>query len=170
LAVGASVLLGAAALITGFSPFIGEMSQSAPAHPVPPALAIPPLALAAAGLTAGFYPGIVDVPIKLAVTSTLARATPVYLSLWHGFTAVLLLSIITIAAAVALYRWRDVLRQRMWPRSLGTEQLYTGPLRVLDTLSAWMLPALQSASLRSYVLVLIMTAALLITGALVWAG
>ena len=170
LAVGASSLLGAAALITGLSPFIGEMRQAAPAHPVPRVLAIPPLALAAAGLTAGLYPGIVDVPIRLAVTGTLARATPVDLSLWHGFNTVLLLSMITIAAAVALYRWRDVLRQRMWPRSLETERLYTGSLRSLDALSAWMLPALQSASLRSYVLVLIMTAALLITGALVWTG
>ena len=47
-----------------------------------------------------------------------------------------------------------------------SERLYTGSLRVLDVVSAWSLPALQSASLRSYVLVLILAAALLTIGAL----
>jgi multicomponent Na+:H+ antiporter subunit A len=41
---------------------------------------------------------------------------------------------------------------------------------LLDAVSAWGLPALQSASLRSYVLALIMTAAVLLAGTLVSAG
>ena len=39
---------------------------------------------------------------------------------------------------------------------MASERLYTGPLRALDAVSAWSSPALQSASLRSYVLVLIL--------------
>ncbi|MCC7233768.1 MAG: DUF4040 domain-containing protein [Bryobacterales bacterium] len=170
LAVGSGALLGAAGLISGLSPFAGKIRQAAPAHAVATALSIPPLTLAAAGLVAGLYPAIVDVPIGLAVASTLARTTPVHLSLWHGFNAVLLLSLLTLCAAAALYHWRDAMRERIWPRSVGTEQLYTGALRALDTVSAWMLPALQSASLRSYALVLILTAATLISGALAWNG
>jgi hypothetical protein len=43
-------------------------------------------------------------------------------------------------------------------------------LRGVDAISAWSLPALQSASLRSYVLALVMTAAVLLAGALLAAG
>ncbi len=170
LAVGVSALLGAAGLISGLSPFAGKPQGAAPTHAVARAMAIPPLTLAAAGLVAGLYPGMVNVPISQAVRSTVAGAAPVHLALWHGFSGVLALSLLTLGIAVALYAWRDAIRERIWPRSLGTEILYTGPLRGLDSISAWMLPALQSASLRSYVLVLILTAATLITGALLWTG
>ena len=60
------------------------------------------------------------------------------------------------------------MREHIWPRSLGTERLYTGTLRALDAVSAWSIPALQSGSLRSYALVLVLTAGVLITCALVW--
>jgi multicomponent Na+:H+ antiporter subunit A len=94
----------------------------------------------------------------------------VHLSLWHGFTVVLSLSVVTLVAAALLYRRREDIRNRIWPRSLGFERLYTGPLRVLDLLSARSLPALQDASLRSYVLALIITATSLIAGVLAWQG
>lgn len=169
-AVGASALLGAAGLIAGVSPFIGRAGRAATARRVPPVLAIPPLVLAGAGLVAGVYPAILDVPLRLTTMSMLRRASPVHLGIWHEFTIVPLLSILTLVAAAALYACRDGVRRRIWPCSFGFERLYTGGLRILDSLSAWMLPALQDASLRSYVLVLIVTAASLITGVLAWTG
>jgi multicomponent Na+:H+ antiporter subunit A len=169
-AFGASALLGAAGLIAGVSPFIGQVRRAAPAHRVPAALAIPPLVLAGAGLVAGLYPAILDMPLRLTTISVVRRALPVHLALWHGFTIVLLLSILTLVAAAALYVCRDRVRRRIWPRSFRFERLYTGGLRILDVLSARSLPALQDASLRSYVLVLIVTAASLITGVLAWTG
>jgi multicomponent Na+:H+ antiporter subunit A len=48
--------------------------------------------------------------------------------------------------------------------------LYTGSLRALDAVSSWSAPALQSGSLRSYALVLILTAGVLIGAALIWQG
>jgi multicomponent Na+:H+ antiporter subunit A len=137
---------------------------------VPGALVIPPLALAGAGLVAGFYPAILDRVIRLTTVSVVPTAGPVHLALWHGFTIVLLLSMLTLLAAVALYAYRDRVRKRIWPRSLGFERLYTGGLRVLHALSAWSLPALQAGSLRSYVLVLILVATSLIISVLAWTG
>jgi multicomponent Na+:H+ antiporter subunit A len=169
-AVGASALLGAAGLMAGLSPFIGKLRRAAPAHPVPSALVIPPLALAGAGLIAGFYPAILNGTIRLTTMSVVRTAASIHLALWHGFTIVLILSMLTLLAAVALYAYRDRVRTWIWPRSLGFERFYTGGLRVLNAVSAWSFPALQDASLRSYVLVLILTATVLITGVLAWTG
>lgn len=169
-AVGASALLGAAALMAGISPFIGKMGRAAPAHPVPYALAIPPLALAGVGLVAGIYPASLDGPIGLAAANVMGKTVKAHLAIWHGFTPVLLLSILTLAGAALLYAYRDRIRERIWPRSLGFERLYTGGLRALDALSAWSVPALQDGSLRSYVLILVVAATSLIVGALAWTG
>jgi multicomponent Na+:H+ antiporter subunit A len=168
--VAASVLLGVAGLIAGISPFVGSRQPSEPAHIVAPALAVPPLILATAGLIVGLYPAIINLPISLAGTSVLGRSTPIHLAIWHGFSPVLLLSMFTLAGVAVLYRWREQLGRQIWPRSLASERLYTGSLRALDAVSAWSLPALQSASLRSYVLVLILTAASLTIGVFVWRG
>ncbi len=168
--VAASVLLGVAGLIAGAAPFSGRLRTAAPTHAVPLGLAIPPLFLASTGLIVGLYPGGMDAVIGAAARGILGRSVAVHLGIWHGFSVVLLLSLITLVAIAALYSWRVQLRERIWPRSVGLERLYTGSLRALDAISLWSMPALQSASLRSYVLVLISTAALLILGALFWRG
>jgi multicomponent Na+:H+ antiporter subunit A len=168
--VAASVLLGVAGLIAGIAPFAGSRMLTEPAHAVAPALALPPLILGTAGFIAGLFPAIMNIPMSLAAGSVLGRGTATHLAIWHGFSPVLLLSILTLAGVAILYRWREQLRRHIWPRSMGSARLYTGSLRALDAVSAWSLPALQSASLRSYVLALIMTAALLTIGALVWQG
>lgn len=166
----ASVLLGVAGFIAGTAPFAGRLRVSVPAHAIAPALAAPPLLLAGAGLVAGLYPAIIDIPITLAAHGVLGRTEAVHLAIWHGFSPVLLLSGLTLGGVALLYRWRGQLRNRVWPRSLASARLYTGSIRALDAVSMWSLPAMQSASLRSYVLVLILTAALLIIGTLVWQG
>jgi multicomponent Na+:H+ antiporter subunit A len=166
----ASVLMGVAGFLAGASPFVGHLKGRAPTHAVPVGLAAPPLLLAVAGLIVGVYPPAIHMPVSLAAASIAGGTPHTDLALWHGFNLVLLLGLLTLAGTAALYRWRAGLRERIWPRSLGTERLYTGTLRALDGVSAWALPALQSGSLRSYVLVLILTAGVLTTGALVSRG
>lgn len=174
LTVAASALLGAAGLLAGLLPFAAQKHREAPAGHghgrVPLALALPPLVLACTGLAIGLYPPILDTAIRLAKTSVLPTAAPAHLALWHGFTLVFLLSVLTVVSAAALYVFRDGIRARIWPRSLGFERLYAGTIRALDALSTLSLPALQDASLRSFVLVVIFTATALITGVLVWTG
>ena len=96
--------------------------------------------------------------------------TPVHLAAWHGLTHVLSLSILTLALAAALYHWRNTVRMRIWPRPLGFERLYTSTLHVLDAISARSLHALQGASLRAYVLALIVTTGTLIAAVLLSNG
>jgi multicomponent Na+:H+ antiporter subunit A len=162
MSVCASALLGAAGLLAGVSPFFGSPANAEVRRPVPLALAIPPLILAILGLAAGLWPGAGNLLVGLAAGTVLNTAAGVHLELWHGFTPVLALSLVTLVLAGVLYLRRDTLRHRIWPRSLGSEKLYTGTLRILDTISARSLHALQGASLRAYVLALIVTTGTLV--------
>jgi multicomponent Na+:H+ antiporter subunit A len=159
-----------AGLLAGVAPFAGSVGKATVRHGVPLTLAAPPMVLAAAGVFAGVMPAMIDFPISHAAAGALGRATGVHLAIWHGFTPVLGLSLLTLALVVLLYRARDVIRHRIWPRSLGFEKLYTSTLRGLDAVSAWSLPALQGASLRSYVLALVTTAAALLVAVLISTG
>jgi len=81
----------------------------------------------------------------------------VSLSVWHGVTPALLLSALTLAAVGALYAIRHGVRTRTWRLRRGTEDVYEGTLSVLDRLSHVVGPALHSASLRTYVMIIVAT-------------
>ena len=171
-AVAASACLGAAGLIAGIAPFRGR-SMPSPAHhahhghhDAPVSLWLGPLILGGAGLVLGVFPGLVSAPIDMAGASVTGTATAVTLALWHGFTMPLALSTVTLAGSVALFAYRGRLWRLAWPAALHTERLYSGTLTVFDTLSRRIGPALQSASLRSYVLIVTATAVALVSIAL----
>ena len=102
-------------------------------------------------------PAIVDVPVGLAAASVVRDTVPVSLEIWHGVSATLLLSAATLVGSISLFIYRERMRRLVWPRSLRTERLYTLSLAGLDAISRWTAPALQSASLRSYVLTVVLT-------------
>ena len=62
---------------------------------------------------------------------------------------------------------RDVIRSRAWRPAHGTEQLYTGTLSALNAISRVIAPPLHSASLRSYVMVIVVTTIAVVGTALV---
>jgi multicomponent Na+:H+ antiporter subunit A len=115
----------------------------------------------------GLAPAIADRPIALAAGVVARSPSPVDLAIWHGFTPTLALSALTLAASIGLFVCRRPLQQVRWPEALSAEHLYTGTIRALDAVSRRMAPALQSASLRSYVLTVVATATVLVAGALV---
>jgi multicomponent Na+:H+ antiporter subunit A len=164
-AVAASAMLGAAALTAGVSPFLGRTPRPADAHEAPVALWLAPLVLASVGVVVGLAPGLGNRPFALAVTAATGAIAPMELALWHGLTPALLLSAITLALTLILYRFRAPVRARAWPRTLATERLYTHTLGGFDLLSRRIAPALQSASLRSYVRVIVATAVVLVLAA-----
>jgi multicomponent Na+:H+ antiporter subunit A len=178
LAVVASVCLGAAGFIAGLAPFFGRSttqspsaSTSAPApHDAPRAMRLGPLILAGIGLLLGVMPSLASVPISLAAAAVTGVASPVTLVLWHGFTTTLLLSVVTLAGSVLLFAIRSRLWRLAWPTALQAEHLYTGSLSALDTISRRVAPALQSGSIRSYVLTVLVTAVALVTAAVAMDG
>jgi multicomponent Na+:H+ antiporter subunit A len=162
-AVAASACLGAAGLIAGIKPFVGP-STPAPVHgDTPVALWLGPLALGLTGLVLGSFPGLTDTPVALAVAAVSGTAPTMTFALWHGFTVTLALSALTLAGSLILFIYRRRFWRMSWPDALRTERVYSGTLRALDAASARMAPALQSASLRSYVLTVAVTAVVLVT-------
>jgi multicomponent Na+:H+ antiporter subunit A len=168
--VASNALSGVAGLIAGMGPFAGARMTGAdhvhePAWP----MWFGPMFLAVSGVVVALAPGLVNGPIALAVASLTGSVAPLRLVLWHGFTPVLGLSALTLALAGGLYTQRALLRRSL-PRSLGSEGTYRVALALLDALSVRVAPALQSGSLRSYVLVLILATGGLLGSALFVGG
>jgi multicomponent Na+:H+ antiporter subunit A len=164
--VAASMCLGAAGLIAGVAPFRGRSMLTPASHDAPVSLWLGPFLLGGAGLVLGLFPALLSTPIALAGASVTGEQSTVSLVLWHGFTITVVLSAVTLAGSVALFTYRRRLWRLSWPAALHAERLYSGALTVLDAVSRRIGPLLQSASLRSYVLVVALTAIGLVTTAL----
>jgi multicomponent Na+:H+ antiporter subunit A len=164
--VVASAFMGAAGFLAGISPFFGRLRGSTDTHEAPAALWLAPLLLGGVGLAIGVMPALLQVPVALGATAITREAAPVDLGLWHGFSAILVLSALTLAGSVGLFVARDGIHRLPWPRGFGTERLYTRSLAALDTISRRAAPALQGASLRSYALIVLLTSVVLVGTAL----
>jgi multicomponent Na+:H+ antiporter subunit A len=164
LLVLASILLGLAGLLAGVLPFGGAVARANEAHEPAWPLWVPPLVLAMGGLFVGVAPSTLDGPLSGAATATAGLPVDVSLSVWHGITPALLLSLGTLAAVAMSYAMRQRIRSRTWKPRRGSEDLYEGALSGLNAVSRVIAPALHSASLRTYVMVIV-TTAVLIAGA-----
>ena len=89
--------------------------------------------------------------------------------MWHGVTPALLLSALTLAAVAFAYVVHESVRTRTWKPRRGSEDLYDGALSGLNAMSRTIAPALHSASLRTYVMVIVVTSAVVGGAALVTA-
>ena len=164
LLVVASVLLGSAGLIAGVSPFRGDTPPGNDVRDPKWPLWIPPIILALGGVAAGIIPLVFDGPLSSAATAIAGVPIGVSLKTWHGVTPALLLSMLTLAAVGFVFVFREPIRIRTWRLRYGTEVLYDGALSALHTVGRAIGPALHSASLRTYVMVIV-TASVAIGGA-----
>ena len=151
-----SMLLGAAGLLAGVQPFRG--APAAGAHEATWHLWMPSLVLAVAGITAGVVPGIIDFPVSAATTAVLQLPASRSYAIWHGVSPALLLSVLTLIGVAAIYSQRDIIRDGWWRPRFGAEQLYTGSMSALHEISRVIGPPLHSASLRSYVMTIVVIA------------
>ena len=165
-AVAASMCLGAAGLVAGIAPFQGRSMPTAPPHDAPASLWLGPLILGGAGVILGLVPALLSSPVALAARATTGTTSRFAFDLWHGFTLTLALSVVTLAGSLVLFAYRRSLWRPAWPDALQIEHLYSRTLTTLDRVSRRIGPLLQSASLRSYVLVVALTAITLVTAAL----
>ena len=149
----ASVLLGLAGLLAGLLPFHG--SPSVEAGEGGWRLWLPPLLLASCGLVAGVAPWVVNAPLSAAVATIVRVPTSLSLAIWHGVSPALWLSVLTLLGIAVGYWQRDVIRSRARRPGFGGEDLYTGSIYILHALSRGLGPPLHSASLRSYVMVIV---------------
>jgi multicomponent Na+:H+ antiporter subunit A len=167
LMVLASLLLGLAGLLSGVLPFAGSSGSEKEVHEPGWRLWAPPLILAIAGVVAGVLPSLLDRPLSAAADAIQSGPSGVSLAVWHGLTPAFMLSALTLAGVWAAWMMREALRARTWKPAYGTEHLYTGALRTLNAISHVIAPALHSASLRSYVMTIVVTSIALGGGVLV---
>ncbi|MDP3720169.1 MAG: Na+/H+ antiporter subunit B [Acidobacteriota bacterium] len=156
LTVAASIGLGLAGLVAGVLPFRGAASGET-GHEPPWRLWLPPFILALGGVIAGLAPGILNAPLSAAAGATLGAPFELSLAVWHGWSPVVWLGGLTLLGVAAAYAWRDGIRRVARRPAVGTEALYTGALSTLDAVSRVIGPLLHSASLRSYVMVIVAT-------------
>jgi multicomponent Na+:H+ antiporter subunit A len=172
----ASILQGLAGLTAGLSPFRGDVLPGKDVHEPPWTLWVSPLVLALCGLVAGVAPSVLNGSLSAAATAVAGTSINASLAVWHGATSALMLSALTLAAVAVAYAVRQAVRTRTWKPRRGTEDLYQGALSGLDAVSRAIAPALHSASLRTYVMIIVVTSALVGGVALVtapgfgWAG
>jgi multicomponent Na+:H+ antiporter subunit A len=167
LLVLASILLGLAGLIAGVLPFRGDVARVTDVHEPAWPLWIPPLVLATGGLFAGIAPSILNGPLSSAATAAAGASVDVSLSPWHGLTPAFMLSLLTLGSVAFAYAVHESARTQTWKPRYGTEDLYKGALSGLDALSGAIAPVLHSASLRTYVMVIVAMSAVLGGAALV---
>jgi multicomponent Na+:H+ antiporter subunit A len=167
LIVLASIFLGLAGLLAGMLPFRGEVAPMIEVHDPAWPLWMPPLVLAISGLVAGIAPSILNGPLSTAASAVAGASIDVSLSLWHGVTPALLLSVLTLAAVGFAYVVHEAVRTRTWRLRHGTEDVYERVLSALNAVSRAIGPALHSASLRTYVMVIVATSVLVGGAALI---
>ena len=157
-----------AALLAGYLPFYGTLKDTAlHPHPVDLRLWLPPLIPALLGLLIGLLPGqFGNLLLAPAVAQVAGRPVPVELALWHGLTPMLLLSLATLGAGLALFSLRSKLPQPDPSPGWGADYLYDQLLADLPEVSGALTRRLQSGRLRYYLMTVTGTAIALMAGTL----
>lgn len=146
------------ALVVGIQPFWGRRPVPDPLphppHEGPVSLWLPPLLLAILGLLAGLFPGLLAAAIIAPGVSAMAgEPVALQLALWQGINLPLILSVLTVALGLALYRIRrDLSRLPLNLRPGIAETAYTRGLQISIRVARLVTRALQSGSLRWYIL------------------
>ncbi|MGE0155866.1 MAG: putative monovalent cation/H+ antiporter subunit A [Geobacter sp.] len=159
-----------AALLAGYLPFYGTLRDAElHPHPVDLRLWLPPLVPAALGLLIGLFPGPAGrLLVAPAVAQVAGSPVPLTLALWHGFSPVLLLSLATLGAGLALFSLRRPLLGRLQPSQPGagwdTERFYDWLLAGLPRLASGVTLRLQSGRLRYYLMTVTGVAVALMAG------
>ncbi len=162
-AVTANAFLVAVALVVGLRPFVGKANPDLhEAHEVSAPLWLGPLTLAGLGLAIGIYPGFVaDSLVRSASTAVLGHVQSSHLTLWHGFTTALGLSLLTLAAGMASYALRGKLLQAadQWGGIFqwGPTRWYDWALTGLNAVAIGQTRVLQSGYLRHYLVITLVT-------------
>ena len=163
----ASALGVAIAITVGIRPFLGKPGAKSVHHHPGIGLLLPPAILAGLGLILGLMPSWLDRHwISPAAAALGMGGSHAKLSLWHGFTPVLALSVLTLVLGILLFRFRS------WflPMPAALDRLarisptgiYQGLLDGTLALAAFLTGWIQNGRLRVYVRVTILGATALI--------
>jgi multicomponent Na+:H+ antiporter subunit A len=132
-----------------------------PVHEAPALFLAPVVLLGQLGLLLGLVPMLAD-PLVQAYAAQYPGEEPDHLALWHGPSAALLLSAMTLGAAAVLFVGRERLRvlQRQTHRVLGrvdADRGYDASVRAVDRLALRSTAVVQTGSLPVYLGMVLLT-------------
>jgi multicomponent Na+:H+ antiporter subunit A len=165
LAVFANIAIVAASAIVVIRPFLGaKVETPKKAHEAPPSMWIGPLALAVLSVVFGVLPFLVDKSLMVPVASSVyGFPMDFYLSLWHGINLPLILSILTLAGGIMVYRFWDSVRESALMRSyqtgfaMGPIWGYDGLVAGLLGLAGWQTRTIQNGLMANYLVTILVT-------------
>ncbi|HMO51412.1 MAG TPA: putative monovalent cation/H+ antiporter subunit A [Kiritimatiellia bacterium] len=151
------------AVQTGIRPFWARYRETPKhAHEPPWTMTLGPVLLGVITVAGGLFPGwTADALAGAAASATAFAPVDMHLHVWHGFNRELMASLATLALGgiVVLVSPRLAgLGNRMAGLArLGPDRGYDGALRGLLSLAKWQTKALQSGSLRRYLMIILLT-------------
>lgn len=145
--------------------------SSAAPHDPSVSMWLGPLILAGLGLAFGLVPAWIQGLLAASASSVHGETVTVELSLWHGFTPMLALSVATLAFGAAIFIfWRRIqpnLKSIHAIDDWGPDSLYDRALDALTWTAGWQTRLIQTGSLRHYMAMSIGIVALVIVIAMV---
>ena len=165
-AVLTSMLLFAVAWLAGIRPFSGAETHT-PKHPHDPpwTMWLGPVFLGCLSVLFGLMPVLPEKLLSAAASSVLAKEVHMHLALWHGFNALLALSLATFGLGALVY-WKLAAIQRAtefaFPAARrGPSHWYALWLRFLNWSAVGQTRVLQNGYLRMYLATIMTVTALL---------
>jgi len=169
-----NMLMLALALKVGWYPFWGKPGEAAAdkhTHEGSWMMWAPPLLLAILGLLLGFMPGWTGDTLVLPAMGIVTASVPdTYLALWHGVTVPLVLSLVTFAGGVLLYRARESFwrRKPRLDKAPKVENAYDRLLAGMVKFSKKQTRAIQGGALSRYMFVVVGATTLLLLWKFIW--
>ncbi len=111
-AVIGSVLTFTYSMKIFFGVFYGEESKELPKHPHDPpfGMLFSPGLLAVVTVVVGILPFVAESFVNATTAAITQQPADFYLTIWHGFTPALWMSVVTVALGIALYSRKALLR------------------------------------------------------------
>lgn len=136
-------------------------------HEAPLPMLLGPILLSSLGFVFGVYPAFSEPLISTAQDASLGYHAHIHIALWHGINLPLLLSVVTVSLGVILiFLNKKAAALLAGARLPSAEQAYNLMFDFTLRLAAWQTRMLQSGLLRNYLLIIILTTALLVSGKL----
>ncbi|WP_028280338.1 Na+/H+ antiporter subunit A [Arthrobacter sp. H5] len=150
--------------------FAGKGREATPFKRVEGAFLFAPALLTVATVVFGVWPTPLDAIIQPYTTLFEPDGEPAHLALWHGVTPALILSLLTIAAGLALFWFRERMErtQSRLPLLVDNERGYKNIIGALDDAAVWITGRTQRGSLAFYLFVILTMAIVTPLAALVF--
>lgn len=154
----ASIFVVTVASVIALRPFFGAFKapkEREKIHEPPLAMLVGPVILVVLSLFAGLMPALAGGWITQPASNAVAGfAVEGYLALWHGLNLPLLLSAISIAVGLVLFKYWDALRDKMKILdpiiARGPERGYFWFMDAIVWVAEWQTRKLQNGSMRNY--------------------